>query len=54
MGPALTLPFTAPKHLDLPITLPKTSSSEISGVSPMKDFGKLPQWVQTHISVAVP
>jgi hypothetical protein len=53
-SPALTLPFTAPKQFSLPSTVPSTSSSEISGVWPIKLLGKLPQWVQTHLSVSRP
>ena len=39
IGPGWTLPFTAPKQFSLPSTLPSTSSSEISGVAPMKLLG---------------
>ena len=34
--PGRTFPFTAPKHRSFPSTVPSMSSSEISGVSPMK------------------
>lgn len=39
IGPGFTLPLPAPKHFDRPMISPSTSSSEISGVWPMKDWG---------------